>query len=312
MERSPSNFTLNQLFPFDLNKKGKNQNLKDQLKVYKTILIVAIECCHHWHHRNYSLFDALVAENACQIRTFWIISHALNGSIQTENLKGHCLAALKLVNDFLLSESLRDSKGNGHLLGDLFQRHDQLEVNLSQDEMFLFLTYLLCKMIDKKDSNESRVVNLCMTDKADLCCFSPNIGTNQADKFNYKSRVLLSQLSVEYIKSLGLAYYPESFALFQENRETKTHLSIFPMFWTYEIVLNHARKEGIPLLVYTKFATNLIGTEEYEIRDEEVALFESKNSIYERVPITNFCERPVCVIEGITVNKSMGRMAQSC
>ena len=299
-------YNFNQLFPFDLAVRENNQKLEAQLKFYETILNVAIECCDHWHHRHYSLFDALVSENACQIRTFWIISNALNGSIQTENLKGNCLTALELVKGFLKLESLRDSLRNRHLLGDLFQRHN-LEVNLSQDEMFLFLTFLLCKMIDKPDSHKKKEISLVMTDKANLKCFSPNIGTNQANSLNYKSRVLLSQLSVEYIKNLGLAYYPQSYAiLFQENRQTEARLPIFPMFWTYDILLNQARKEGIPLLVYTKFASQL-SANQYELRDEEVALFESKNSIYELVPNTNFCERPVCVIEGITVNNSMSR-----
>lgn len=78
------------------------------------------------------------------------------------------------------------------------------------------------------------------------------------------------------------------------------------MFWTYEILLNLGKKEGIPLLLYTKFTVKS-NENKFKKIDEEIAFFEPKDSNYERVPIDISCERPVCVIEGMTVNEAMSK-----
>lgn len=193
-------YKLSQLLPFDMNTREHNQNLEDQLRIYETIHTVALKACHHWHHQNYSNFDALVSENACQIRTFWIISNGIKKSIQTELLKDKLSATSILIERELKPENLKISKKNNLSLGQLF---NNIEVELRKKEIFLILTYLLCIMIAKKP-NESDEIPLFMTDKADFSCF-PLIKKKQAESLNYKAKVLLSKLSVKYIMNLGFS-----------------------------------------------------------------------------------------------------------
>ena len=99
-------YKLSNLLPFDMKTLEQNQNLQDQLKIYETIINLAIDTCNHWHQRNYSLFDALVSENACQIRAFWIISNALKKSIKTDILKEKLLSTLEIITALPKNNSL--------------------------------------------------------------------------------------------------------------------------------------------------------------------------------------------------------------
>ena len=288
-------YKLSHLLPFDMNTLEQNQNLQNQLRIYETIINLAIDSCNYWHKKNYSLFDALVSENACQIRAFWIISNALKKLIKTDILKDKLLATLEIITALPKNDSL-------YSLGQLIEL-ENLEMELTRDEIFLILSHILYRMRAKtpKDNNE---ISLFMADKTDCKCFLPQIKKNKAERLNHKSKVLLSKLSVEYIEEKGLFDNRERYSILKPKE--KDELAIYPMFWTYEILLNLARKEGIPLLLYTKF-TSKSSNNKFQKIDEEIVLFESKNSIYERCPIEFSSERPVCVIEGITVNEAISK-----
>lgn len=255
---------LSDLLPYDTSLK-KNGDLKKTFNEYKLLLVISENAINAVKNRDFEKFDALVGENACQIRAVKIAMMAENSLGSVDSLK-ELIVNSKLALDKQWS-SVNTLMKRGVPFKDLLQK-EGLEVFLDKDELFLIESFMLSEAKELKISESfSELCRMESDAPKKLTQLVEGITRSFADDLVKKSRKLLAAASVDFVREQALYLKDPKLELicskkFEVIYNDKTCI---PMFWTYKTLLLSAEKRGVPLVFFAKFiAKDEINTLQYE------------------------------------------------
>lgn len=249
--------------------KSKLTEMETNLNGYKILLSGLDKALEEFQNMNLEKFDALVGENACEIRAFliskfakdYLLSETLpkppaNASpIRIRELRGS--VAMKIA---IIDELLPQIPGMGrskNSLGSLFEKK-QLDISLNCDEAFLLESYLLT--LTKVEKERGLVIKEVGDPKKllEVCENSKNMKISNTFLSNLEQhlRRLLSTASVEYMRRLTTSLKDDTLKMMTSETYTYKHLNAWPcvpMFWTYDALLKMAINENITIVVQNIF-----------------------------------------------------------
>jgi hypothetical protein len=214
----------------------------------RVLLVATNQAIKAWKNQEYDQFDALVGENACQIRAFKVALLASKG--------------------LTFREETADS------IEKVLQEGNMLEIPLTSDELFLVQSYILSSVKIYVPPNAQQP--LLGTDKIDynkIQTFDASVTKSFASALISNLRKRLSLASVEFIQAQAAAL-EEGSLLKSQVFLHQGYLSCLPMFATYKTLLLMAKKEKIPILMQVSF----LDPENKRVLDKEWVLFEGGKS----------------------------------
>lgn len=248
---------LSKLLPYEASTKI-NGSLRTGLKEYSLLLAATKQAMLSVQSGDLEQFDAVVGENACQIRAFKIamVFPRYLGAI--ESIQAQIETAQQKIEK--LSKSLELLMKSGISLQALLEEQG-LDIPLTADELFLVESFLLSTAKTVKASKASSP--LCRNDVADpkkLKKFEEDVSTSFTENLVRKMRQLLSAASVRFVREQAKSLGDKQLETMSSDCFTISYNSwpCVPMFWTYKTLLLAAQKMGVPLVVCAKFlAKNL-------------------------------------------------------
>lgn len=251
LEKSLKTNYLSQLLPYDTTSK-KNGDLRTGLIEYRMLLEALKSTIGAFKNNNLEKFDALVGENACQIRAVWVAKMAQNQSIDMDALSQQVVKAQQNL-DNVLDHSISKLMLNGTTL-DKVLVDENLEVSLEKEEMFLLEAHLLTIA---RGTGAGALCIRRVADPKNLKQFG-DVSSTFTRNLLHILRKNISQQSVEFIRDNAVVLQNESCIKMSSEEFTIRHNSAFciPMFWTYQVVLNAAKKAKIPLILHVKFISD--------------------------------------------------------
>jgi hypothetical protein len=291
---------LSELLPYDTSTKI-NGSLRTSLKEYSLLLVAMQKTMDALKAGDLEQFDAVVGENACQIRA---VKVAMLFTKYLESVESIQMQIEKVQEKIrLLSQSITSLMKKGISFQSLL-REEQLEVALTLDECFLIESFLLSCAKTVKPSKPSSP--LCRNDAADpkkLKQFETDVSVSFTDSLVKKTRQLLSTASVSFVRSQAQLLNDEQLMRMSSEDFTIKYNSwpCIPMFWTYKTLLLASQKNGVPLIIYAKF---LAKNSEYAVVSEECIFFkpdiEIGGNTYEAsTPFPKDLNRAAIVVQGV-------------
>ena len=300
--------SLSELFYYDPSTR-KGAALRKGLEEFRFLLLVSIEALNCLKEKDLERFDALVGENACQIRAIKIAIIASEDLSYLDGLIQQLVHSLQAT-DQVLSESINSLMQSGVSLKEVIEKNS-LDVVINEDAMFCIQSFVLTEM--KEDvSDESTSMTLWKQERsvpAKLQGFAPDISINFIRNFSNRIRKLLSDSSVLFVKKAAL--YSENEKLFRclsENVLIHNDRSCTPMFWTYKAVLATAQKRGVPIIFHVKFTRNLNGI--YHVFGEEYFFFspcQRTGGYLKGYPNEEDLGKAACVVEGVALLQTVSK-----
>ncbi|MDE3055460.1 MAG: hypothetical protein KGI80_02005 [Verrucomicrobiota bacterium] len=243
---------LSELLPYKASTKI-NGSLRTGLKEYSLLLAATKQAMIAVQSGDLEQFDAVVGENACQIRAVKIAMAFPKYLEAIESVQAQIAIAQQKMEK--LSKSLEPLMKSGVSLQTLLQEQG-LDIALTADELFLVESFLLSVAKTVKASKASSP--LCRNDAADpkkLKQFEKEVSTSFTDNLVRKMRQLLSTASVDFVREQAKSLDDRQLEAMCSERFTVSYNSwpCIPMFWTYKTLLLAAQKMGVPLVVCAKF-----------------------------------------------------------
>lgn len=281
----------------------KGAVLRKTLKQYRFLVIAFLESLHFLEKGELERFDALVGENACQIRAVRMALIYSDLTIDILHYRDQGLRILHNLDELLESRTISRMMTDQVALRDLFAQHE-LELTLSSDMMFSLAAYFLCEM------KESAVVGnfLPTLSCKDRCSplkikdMDSEISVTFARNLAQYLRRYLSCASADFIRILAKDLKEPSLEeMTSEEFETSHNaLTCIPMFWTYKTLVKAAQVYKIPLVVRIRFIEK--GPENgYILGDQSKVLFFRPEGKYVLdTPSRLDLERAAWVIEGVS------------
>lgn len=296
---TPKRF-LSELLPYDTSTKI-NGSLRTSLKEYSLLLAAMEQAITALQSGDFEQFDAVVGENACQIRAVKIAMTAQKYFESVKSIQAQITnSKLKIET---LSKSLEPLMKKGISLQSLLEQ-GEIDVALTSDELFLFESFLLSVAKTVKPAKVSSP--LCRNDAADskkLKQFGGDVSTSFTENLVRKARQLLSAASVVFVQEQAKFLKDKKLEKMCSEDFIVNYNSwpCIPMFWTYKTLLLAAQKKGIPLVIYAKF---LAKDKEYGIVDEDCIVFQptvgNQGSFYEEsVPYPSDLAKAAIFVQGV-------------
>ncbi|MBS0620640.1 MAG: hypothetical protein JSS61_04175 [Verrucomicrobia bacterium] len=243
---------LSELLPYEASTKI-NGSLRAGLKEYSLLLEATKQAMMAIQSGDLEQFDAVVGENACQIRAVKIAMAFPRYLEVVESVQAQIAIAQQKVEK--LSQSLEPFMSSGVSLQTLLESQG-LDIALTAEELFLVESFLLSVAKTVKASKASSP--LCRNDAADpkkLKQFGKDVSTSFTDNLVRKTRKLLSIASVGFVREQAKSLGDKELEEMSSDRFTVSYNSwpCVPMFWTYKTLLLAAQKMGVPLVMWAKF-----------------------------------------------------------
>src|SRR5579872_183849 len=243
---SSKNRKLSELFYNDIAEK-RNGELRTGLIEYR-LLLTALNsaiCC--LENKDLKKFDALVGENACQIRAIKIAIISTQNQLDFQKIKKRISDVKTEVIKLLSYKQINHLMMSGISLREVLDNAD-LDIALVADEMFAFLSFLLSLM---KEPQHELISPLCVRDKSapkKLKSICTEISSKFANTVVRKARRLLSEASVHFTREMAWNLEDSQLIRMVSSEFTHEHnsWSCIPMFWTYKTLLKAAQKQDIP------------------------------------------------------------------
>lgn len=290
---------LSHLLPYDNRLKVK-KSLPASIREYRTLLQALHSAICNLQCGRLDKFDPLVGENGCHIRAVWLAIHAMRCRVASFSLLGRVEKALVKINNLLSVASIRQLMQSNVSLNTLIKQ-EELDIVLTNEEMFIFQSYVLSEV--KVDHGQSFSLDaLQATNPKKLKIFGDISGTF-ADHLTSKLRLLLSENSVRYIRSIAASSQDSWLMHMVSEKFTITHnsLSCTPHFWTCKALLHAAIQASLPLVIHAKFVQNS------QVIDDACLLFTTtQNGTYSHVGSLETPGHLAWIIQGI-VNTDMSK-----
>ncbi len=292
---------LSEILHYDLSEK-KGAQLKKGLYEYQFLINALSHAIQHLKNGNYEKFDALVGENACQIRAVKIAIMAKQNNMELEELQENISNLFKKIKSLLLPEEIHSLMGANISLKQVLSEQT-LELLLTPDQMYFLQSFLLSEIKIPYDKKSTSILTQDKTHSKNLKKYG-EISTSFAASMGRKLRRLLSQSSVNVVKELAWDLGDQHLINITSDQFLYIHHAwpTLPMFWTYKTLLKSSLKEGIPILLRAKFIEKQGENSIY--KDEEILFFKpikgDNNLAYVCTePDTKDLEISSYVIEGV-------------
>lgn len=232
--------SLSHLLPYD---PASKLRLKDGLKEQFFLLTVTKDAIESLQRGELTSFDPLVGENSCQIR-----------AVKIALIANHCFSSpQKLAKeiDSLKTKITELSNANNISKNEIslkdYIEKEQLDIFLSEDEIFLLESYILTKTkITKPFDTQKPLVENASTDTKKIREIS-DISSSFANELVKKLRKDLSARSVTSIQEM--ASDPTKEIVSNEFIVMHNGLQCLPYYWLTRIVMQQALKHNIPIIL---------------------------------------------------------------
>lgn len=229
----------------------KEVSLEEGFSQYDLLIRCAKETIKAWNGRKFEQFDALVGENACQIRAIFIAVMAKQGLKGLESLK----EALNLTEKNILRlRSPHEWKKlvSSHQHFEEVYKNESLRIPLSKRDYFLILCYILT--IAKKVFPQDATHQITRNEKAapENLKSLGNITISFANKLHKLARKDLAVLSIAFMKEwVGFATVEEEIeSLISDPFIQNYHgTPVIPCFASFQIAKNIQFKFRIPFIL---------------------------------------------------------------
>ena len=297
---------LSALFPYDPSQK-KHADLRKGLQEYRFLLQLASLAFQNLLDGHLEKFDALVGENACQIRAIKIAMIASKDISNYARLNAQIASMSEQIESLLTPKSMDLLMRDGQSLKELMDQH-QLDIALSSEELFVVQAFILSEI---KESNK------CCKNTRSLCIpltFLPKklktlnsqISSTFMVSLASRSRRLLSTASVNFVRKVAASLQNDSLLkMITECTIEHNTWPCTPMFWTYKTLLTFAQKQGIPLILHVKFLNETDSG--FQVMDEEHVYFKPCPTMHRYIhthPSEEDLMTPAYIIQGVAYQKS--------
>lgn len=255
----PPDFTsdqyyLHSLLPYDPEKKFKSY-LRTGLNEYLLLLAGSLKAIDALELNDLEKFDALVGENACQIRAVLISIIASKRECCFVTLKNKINKAKDRICQLLKIETIAKLMGSEISLNEIILS-ENLCILLNFQEMFAIQCFFL-REVKSSNYGDTLLDGLLVKEKCipkRLKEFG-DVSSSFADNLVSKLRKATAKQSVRFIiecakksqdKNL-IRMLSDEFSINHNN-----HLLCTPMFWTYKAVLFAAKLEKVKIILHAK------------------------------------------------------------
>jgi hypothetical protein len=300
---SKKHFHFSDLLHYDPAQK-KGAALRKGLQEYQFLYSVTASAIQNLEEGNFEKFDALVGENACQIRAIKIALIASKNK-DWKHLKEKIEKNIAIIHELLTSSSLVNLMQEWRSLKDVIDQFG-LDLQLTKDELFITLSYFLYEM---KTSQLSEFWTSIMLEEKcapnNLQKKFPQITNAFVEKLAKKLRKRLAADSVAFVREVAEHLQdPSSLRMFSEFATEHNSLSCLPNFWSFKVLFSHAKKEKIPLVLHLKVLNETEAG--YYVVDEDFIYLKScpnTDRYLHASPLPEEMEKPACVIQGVICSK---------
>jgi hypothetical protein len=270
-QKHPSKWSLTSLFYCDFSTIRFGE-LRKRLREYKVVVSALHAALQHFNNKDFEKFDALVGENACQIRAVKIAILSTKDPIPYQNLEKQAALVQGKLEALLQPQKILPIINTKVTLQELIQK-EGLDIVLTEEEFFILNSFLLCLMKEPQDELSSPFCIRDMGASQKLKEFDGEVSLTFANRILKRSRRLLSEASVRFAREMAWSAKDASLIKMISNEfthEINTWPTI-PMFWTYKTLLKVAIRENVPIILHTKFIDS--EGDKYRIKDEEMLFF---------------------------------------
>lgn len=297
---------ISELFYYDI-KTARNKTLLKGLIEYQFLLNILDAALFHFETGDLEKFDALVGENACQIRAVKIAMIYLKYPSELLDLRKQIEHLRNKLTNLLETRTLNQLMNSGVNLKALIETHD-LDLTLNSETMFIFLSFILTEMKEPQPQNISTLHQNEKSTPKKLKKYSPDISVNFASLLTSKVRRHLANASVQFVTEKAWEIKDTHLIemVSEEYVKESNTWPCLPMFWTYKILLQSALKEGIPIILRAKFLKK--SGEHYKILEERTLIFKPCHTGQNYV-LTQSIEKEsaACVIQGVVLESDSAR-----
>ncbi|MBS0652098.1 MAG: hypothetical protein JSR39_01080 [Verrucomicrobia bacterium] len=297
MELVEHRHALSELLPYDLSSKAGDK-LKDGLKEYLMLLVAGEQAMEAWQKGNLKEFDPLVGENACQIRAVKL-AVITSGSFIDGNALLKKLTLAKQKTEALLKDP---SLPKDLSLKDLLEK-EEMKIAMHYNELFLIESFILSKIKTPKAFTKELPLALHeSTDTKKLREFH-NVSRFFANELVRFLRERVSKKSVSFVQRIAgeLPSFNTEMVTGQFTINYKG-LHCIPGYWTAQILMKHALKSRIPIVI---LADQKAQDRNYEVVQKMALFFEPTEQGYREASASSFDpDQPALVIVGTTCRES--------
>ena len=303
---------LSDLFHYDCSTK-KHADLKKGLEEYRFLLLATLLATQSMKNKDLEKFDALVGENACQIRAIKIALIASGDLSPLDDLEQRLLHSLKKVEDLLSPSSINPLMQKGVSLQEIIGQHE-LDIQVGEDEMFFIQSYILSEM--KESFSDGEIIpSLCRIEKSipgKLRIPDSKVSLSFLGNLASTSKKLLSEASVLFvIKTVSNLHNSSLLKTLSENILYYNARYCIPMFWTYKMLLSLAFAESIPLILHARFLKE--SGNGFQVVDE-ICLYFTPCSITKKyiktTPSDDSLKTPAWVVQGVVYNREQESLSR--
>ncbi|MBI3508795.1 MAG: hypothetical protein HY069_04110 [Chlamydiia bacterium] len=290
-------YRLSVLLPYAPQERAGKQ-LGKSLDEYRFILHVARDALGHLVAGRLEQFDALVGENACQIRAIKIASMASRDLSPMQ-------ALIEKIDSVLLKiPTLSLSAHKTLTLQQLIEAND-LDISCSVDVLFAVASYILYVMTDFVHPEKMQTLTI-QSKKSNyklLDVPAVTVTNTFKDFLAKKTKQFLSAASVQFVHETAAAVGGSQLQeILQSNVRDHNSWKCVPMFRACQALLSFAQKEKIPLVLRVKFIQN--EADGYKYVEEDGLYFTSDGTQY--VCSDQPPQSAACTIQGIAPIASKG------
>lgn len=296
------NSILADLLPYDLSKRVDG-NLRTSLQEYRALLVVLKDATRALLHGDLEKFDALVGENACEIRAVKIASIASKSLDHIATLGSEVEKIIQSVDRILTSDEIIKLMKKRESLLDVLRKNN-LHVFLTPDESFAIDAFLLTELQDVRAHKE--IIESLIEDSyaapSKIRKYSNMVSNKFGKKLLAAARSRLSRASVNFTRAVAAESNDcaLSFRLSEEFTKTHNGCQCTPAYWTFKAMLEKAKNDGIGLVLHAKFLKK--EKQLYRVYEESRLYFapvrENQRSFYREVA-DGALVKTAWVIEGL-------------
>ncbi len=295
---------LKEMYPYDIANK-RNAALRKGLKEYAFFLHTLNEASRHFLNGDLERFDALVSENACQIRAIKIAIIASKKTNDFQRIIKEVTAAEKRLAVVLEDSKLAHLMITNVSLEEVLE-NENLDIVLTHEELFLFQAFILSEMKEIAAPGDF-LPEFVLKDKSSpkkLKKLGSEISSTFALFLVTKLRKIVAETSINFVRKSAEKLQDPYLTKMTSQDYTIQHndMPCLPIFWSYQALLKTAKNESIPFVAHIQFVKDLdVG---FKIVDEEFLFFkcitDELGTRYELVSQSTVGHStPACIFQGI-------------
>ncbi len=269
-------FALSSLLYYDLST-IKHGEIRKAFGEYQLLLTALIEAVNAFESEDLKKFDALVGENACQIRALRMALIHSNDLFSIDLKK----TAIQIGDEIskLFNKKIKSLVYEDISFAEVLKQYE-LDVFLTGDELFALKSFILSEAKDTDSVDlSSRLLTgkqRCMPDK--IRKFGPDVTTRFLKKLAGHLRLQLSQSSVQFVQKAAAHLQDKDLMQMLSDDFLYRHndLACLPAFWTYKALLGFAKRNEIPLIVRVSLLKEVEGTR--VVLDEKTYFFKAEEN----------------------------------